>query len=627
MAPRVAAATLVALLLLAAFASGRRLVEEASVQLGPCTPHQLHISLTGNPSELRVSWKTRSGSCPSAVTLGPAEALLQHPPDPALLRSHHGSQHSYSSDDMCAAPARHYGFGPTYLHTAVLTGLQPRQRYFYQVEGGQPVEFTAPVPAGPRHSFRFLVFGDMGESGHRAAKSPGAARTVEMLAQEQADGAELVLHIGDISYANGDDEIWDAFMDSIEPFACRIPYMVGTGNHEYDYQRSGYEGEEAWHEDPSGETSGFHPSWGNYGNDSGGECGVQLSKRFQMPDVSDLGYWSRNLTAGVADALAAHAANSSSRIGGSRNGRQGNPTLGPDAAAFLQRAAAAATAAQQAPLPGSDMAAAASAAGASAAGAAAVGTSAGAAVAAPNALPNPPFWYSFSHGSVHFVVVSTEHNLSPGSRQHRWLERDLQHVDRCQTPWVVLGMHRPMYVVYPHKSNRIVGDHLRAQLEGLLNEYQVDLVVSGHVHSYSRTCNVLDEECIPADQGGMTHIIAGCAGHKLTDVSHDQEPWLEYAAVRFGYGRVTVNSGDSLLFEMVGEDGHVYDSVKLHNSRASMRGCGDAAGQAEEGLGSEGSCSPGACPPWKHPQAAQQQAQQQAVLHASSGSAASVADA
>lgn len=32
-------------------------------------------------------------------------------------------------------------------------------------------------------------------------------------------------------------QIWDAFMDSIEPFARRIPYMVGTGNHEYDYLR------------------------------------------------------------------------------------------------------------------------------------------------------------------------------------------------------------------------------------------------------------------------------------------------------------------------------------------------------------------------------------------------------
>jgi hypothetical protein len=39
------------------------------------------------------------------------------------------------------------------------------------------------------------------------------------------------------------------------------------------------------------------------------------------------------------------------------------------------------------------------------------------------AQPNPPFWYSFSHGSVHFVVLSSEHNLAPGSKQYRvsWL--------------------------------------------------------------------------------------------------------------------------------------------------------------------------------------------------------------
>lgn len=45
----------------------------------------------------------------------------------------------------------------------------------------------------------------------------------------------------------------------------------------------------------------------------------------------------------------------------------------------------------------------------------------------------------------------------------------------------------------------------------------------------------------------------GCAGHKLTDVTHDQEDWLEVAAVRFGYGRITVDSGYSLLFELVGD--------------------------------------------------------------------------
>lgn len=42
-----------------------------------------------------------------------------------------------------------------------------------QIEGGAPVEFRAAVPTGPTHRFRFLVFGDMGESEHREAKSPG----------------------------------------------------------------------------------------------------------------------------------------------------------------------------------------------------------------------------------------------------------------------------------------------------------------------------------------------------------------------------------------------------------------------------------------------------------------------
>lgn len=149
------------------------------------------------------------------MTSGPVAALAQNPMDPALLRTHHGRQRSYSAADTCAAPARELRWGTTYLHTAVLTGLTPGERYFYQascrllaaggsgngacmacyhcrglasalpdqachlpppplqVEGGAPMEFSAPVPTGPTHSFTFLVYGDMGESDHREAKSPG----------------------------------------------------------------------------------------------------------------------------------------------------------------------------------------------------------------------------------------------------------------------------------------------------------------------------------------------------------------------------------------------------------------------------------------------------------------------
>ena len=55
------------------------------------------------------------------------------------------------------------------------------------------------------------------------------------------------------------------------------------------------------------------------------------------------------------------------------------------------------------------------------------------------------FRYSYDYGMVHFIMISTEHDLSPGSRQYVWLEQDLENVNRSKTPWVILGGHRPMY--------------------------------------------------------------------------------------------------------------------------------------------------------------------------------------
>ena len=50
--------------------------------------------------------------------------------------------------------------------------------------------------------------------------------------------------------------------------------MVGIGNHEQDHTVGG-------EKDPSGaKGEGFHPSWGNYGGDSGGECGVPMFNRY-----------------------------------------------------------------------------------------------------------------------------------------------------------------------------------------------------------------------------------------------------------------------------------------------------------------------------------------------------------
>lgn len=249
------------------------------------------------------------------------------------------------------------------------------------------------------------------------------------------------------------------------------------------------------------------------GNDSGGECGVQISSRFVMPDVSDHGYWThpRNTSSASSTSTSTSSANSNPRSSGSD---RRNPTLGPDAAALLS----AALNKQQHAGNSGPSARRLHVAGRAGGGGGSARAEPDAGLQADVALPrsNPPFWYSFSYGSVHFVVTSTEHDMRPGSKQYQvgtglryrfqqyhatacachlalllysrcqscfgltaasapaalaasptavqWLERDLRLVDRCSTPWVVLSMHRPMYVVFPHKSNRIVGDHLRCGL-------------------------------------------------------------------------------------------------------------------------------------------------------------------
>lgn len=157
-----------------------------------------------------------------------------------------------------------------------------------------------------------------------------------------------------------------------------------------------------------------------------------------------------------------------------------------------------------------------------------------------------------------------------------------------------------MYVVYPHKSNREVGDHIRASTEPLLLQYKVDLTVAGHVHSYYRTCAVYDEECVgpgsydsstassdvSADEDrhhdcgsggcdhGIVHFVIGSAGHKLSEVERGQEEWVSSTIRQWGYGRFSVQGRDRLLAEFVSsESGEVLDTVKVQSTAARAQLC------------------------------------------------------
>ena len=83
-------------------------------------------------------------------------------------------------------------------------------------------------------------------------------------------------------------------------------------------------------------------------------------------------------------------------------------------------------------------------------------------------------------------------------------------------------------------------------------------------------------ECLGSKVGRSPLVpSAGCGGRKLSDVTHDQPSWLEYAESEWGYGRVKIVDGGRLEFQYIhSESGKVRDSFVLDNARGNGRQCG-----------------------------------------------------
>uniref|UniRef100_A0A453FQI2 Purple acid phosphatase n=1 Tax=Aegilops tauschii subsp. strangulata TaxID=200361 RepID=A0A453FQI2_AEGTS len=173
---------------------------------------------------------------------------------------------------LLPSPAKDFGWhDPGYIHSAVMTGLQPSQSYDYRygsdsVGWSDTVKFRTPPAAGLDET-SFVIYGDMGKAPLDPSVEhyiqPGSIAVTKAVAKEMQTGkVDSIFHIGDISYATGFLVEWDFFLHLIRPLASQVSYMTAIGNHERDYAGSG-----SVYVTP----------------DSGGECGVAYESYFPMP--------------------------------------------------------------------------------------------------------------------------------------------------------------------------------------------------------------------------------------------------------------------------------------------------------------------------------------------------------
>jgi len=233
-------------------------------------PTGVRLALTSATDAMRVMWNSAEALKDAGVAWGTDASKL----DQFAL----ASSKTYTISDMCGAPANQsVGWrDPGYINDAVMTALQPGSQVWYRVgsetHGWSDVQsFFAHPGVGADVETKAFVFGDMGcfaEYTTWLRLQPSSRQTVDWIHRDimDANGPTMLAHIGDISYARGYGFLWDLFLGQVQQVSAVTPYMVSIGNHEYDYP-----------DQP------FKPSWGNYGTDSGGECGVPYNNLFNMP--------------------------------------------------------------------------------------------------------------------------------------------------------------------------------------------------------------------------------------------------------------------------------------------------------------------------------------------------------
>jgi hypothetical protein len=117
-----------------------------------------------------------------------------------------------------------------------MTGLKEGNHlYFYRVglKGGNYSEIFSfkTHPGVAVQNVNFHICGDLGQTSNTQS-------TLNEIAENEADLYSDILSggivsMGDLSYANGDEPLWDSFGNLLTKVAATIPTMTTLGNHEW----------------------------------------------------------------------------------------------------------------------------------------------------------------------------------------------------------------------------------------------------------------------------------------------------------------------------------------------------------------------------------------------------------
>ena len=129
-------------------------------------------------------------------------------------------------------------------------------------------------------------------------------------------------------------------------------------------------------------------------------------------------------------------------------------------------------------------------------------------------------YYSFDYGDAHIAVLNTNDWFHIGTAQINWLINDMSASD---ARWKIIMTHKPVYFHYEVAPDCMA---LRRALGPVCDMLGIDLVFSGHKHSFTRSAPLKGhgaadyercEDSLFTDPEGTIYVMPGAAGGRGGD--------------------------------------------------------------------------------------------------------------
>ncbi|PNP74690.1 hypothetical protein FNYG_12026 [Fusarium nygamai] len=578
-----------------------RLVEPPAVKPGSSNPSNNVnvISTSYTPGGINIHYQTPFG-------LGAAPVVHWGTSKSELKNKATGSTTTYDRTPPCSA-VKAVTQCNQFFHDVQISDLKPGKTYYYQIPAANGttksdvLSFTTAREAGDKSEFTIAVLNDMGYT--------NAAGTYKYLNKAVSDGAAFAWHGGDLSYA-------DDWFSGILP--CEDDWPVCYNGTSTELPGGGPIPDDYKTPLPKGEVA-------NQGSPRGGDMSVLYESNWDLWQQ-----WLNSITLKIPYMVVPgnHEATCAEFDGGNNtlsayldndksNATQANMTLNYYSCPPSQRNF---TAFQNRFHMAGDKS---------------------------GGVGN--FWYSFDYGLAHFVSINTEtdyanspekpfaadlkgdethplanetyvtdsgpfgavhgsYNDSKNYEQYQWLAKDLESVDRCKTPWVIVMGHRPMYSseVAKYQVN------IRAAFEDLMLKNNVDVYIAGHIHWYERlqpmghngtldSGSIINNNTYKTNPGkSMVHLVNGAAGNLESHSVLDGEPRLNMTMfldqTHFGFAKLTVHNETALSWHFIhGDGGVVGDELTVLKESASKCSASGAGNSSSSG-GASGTKAPVATP-------------------------------